>query len=93
MIDNLEEDLSAVRWVSKCLPETWGNDEDTFNFELYICSTYFIITTTATVGYGDISASTSTERVFCMVLMLVGVACFTFLAGALGAIFDKSDIH
>jgi potassium voltage-gated channel Eag-related subfamily H protein 6/hyperpolarization activated cyclic nucleotide-gated potassium channel 2 len=54
---------------------------------------YFTVTTLVTVGYGDISASTSIERVFCMVLMLVGVACFTFLAGALGAIFEKSDIH
>ena len=30
---------------------------------------------------------------FLFILMLVGVACFTFLAGALGAIFEKSDTH
>jgi len=84
MLENMESELSAVRWTSKCSPETWGIEEDTFNLELYICSSYFIVTTTATVGYGDISASTSIERLFCMVLMLIGVACFTFLAGSLG---------
>ena len=84
MVETMERDFSAVRWVSKCSPENWGSDEATFNLEMYICSIYFIVTTTATVGYGDITASTSIERVFCMFLMLIGVACFTFLAGSLG---------
>jgi len=84
MLENMEKDLSAVRWTAKCSPDTWGIGEDTYDLELYICSCYFILTTTATVGYGDISASTSIERLFCMVLMLIGVACFTFLAGSLG---------
>jgi voltage-gated potassium channel Kch len=84
MLETMERDLSAVRWTAKCSPDTWGIEESTFNLEMYICSSYFIVTTTATVGYGDISASTSIERLFCMVLMLIGVACFTFLAGSLG---------
>jgi hypothetical protein len=84
MLETMEKDLSAVRWTAKCSPDTWGIEESTFNLEMYICSSYFIVTTTATAGYGDISASTSIERLFCMVLMLIGVACFTFLAGSLG---------
>ena len=47
-----------------------------------------------TVGYGDISAHTLPERIFCIHLMLFGVISFTFLAGALSSIlqnFDKSE--
>jgi len=40
-----------------------------------------VLTTTATVGYGDISPTTSAERIFSMMLMFIGVVSFSFLAG------------
>ena len=42
----------------------------------YLTSFYFIITTFSTVGYGDISASNSIEKVFCIVIMCIGVTAF-----------------
>lgn len=59
--------------------------------ELYIMSIYFIVTTTSTVGYGDLSASTTIERVFCIVTMLAGVTSFTFISGALSSILSNYD--
>jgi len=59
--------------------------------ELYIMSLYFIVTTTATVGYGDMSASTTIERIFCIAIMFAGVTSFTFISGALSSILSNYD--
>ena len=59
--------------------------------ELYVMSLYFIVSTTSTVGYGDLSASTTLERFFCIVLMLAGVTAFTFISGALSSILTNHD--
>ena len=42
----------------------------------YLTSFYFIITTFSTVGYGDISANNPTEKIFCILVMIVGVTAF-----------------
>ena len=54
-------------------------------------SLYFIVTTTSTVGYGDLSASTTVERMFCIVIMLAGVTSFTFISGTLSSILSNYD--
>ena len=59
--------------------------------ELYIMSFYFIVTTTSTVGYGDLSASTTLERIFCIIIMMAGVTSFTFISGTLSSIISNSD--
>jgi potassium voltage-gated channel Eag-related subfamily H protein 8 len=44
-----------------------------------IVSCYFAITTLSTVGYGDIYPISSTERVTMVVVMLSGVAFFSYI--------------
>jgi hypothetical protein len=44
-----------------------------------------------TVGYGDLSGYTTTERIYCIILMIFGVLCFTFVSGALSSIMASSD--
>jgi hypothetical protein len=44
-----------------------------------------------TVGYGDLSGYTTTERIYCIVLMIFGVLCFTFVSGALSSIMANVD--
>jgi hypothetical protein len=61
------------------------------DYELYILSTYFIMTTIATVGYGDVCAETAIERIFVMFVMVVGVTFFTLLSGALASIMTAYD--
>lgn len=73
---------------------SWMWDPSYYNMahgELYIMALYFIVTTTSTVGYGDLSASTTVERLFCIVLMLAGVTAFTFISGALSSILSNYD--
>ena len=59
--------------------------------EQYIMSCYFVVTTISTVGYGDISANTNAERIFCMFLQFIGVSSFTFMSGALSSIISNYD--
>ena len=63
-------------------------------FDLYVTSFYFTTTTILTVGYGDISAINSTEKLLCILLMIIGVISFSFATGSLSSIianFDSSE--
>lgn len=61
------------------------------NGELYVTSLYYVVTTMSTVGYGDISGSTTLERIYCIVLMLTGVVSFNLISGTLGAMITSYD--
>ena len=82
-ISTLDADMSAWMW------DVQYNSMD--QFELYITSIYFIVSTTSTVGYGDLSASTTIERIFCILIMLAGVTSFTFISGSLSSVLSNYD--
>lgn len=44
------------------------------NVSQYIASFYFIVTTLSTVGFGDITATTTAERVMATIFMVIGAA-------------------
>lgn len=46
------------------------------NQDRYITAFYFIVTTFSTVGFGDISATNSNEKIFCIIIMCLGVTAF-----------------
>jgi hypothetical protein len=71
------------------IEDTWMADYDSEN--LYLTAYYFIVTTITTVGYGDISGQTSTEKIFCIIIMVVGVVSFSFASGALASIMQNYD--
>ena len=73
----LYEDKSQT-WVSEYVDYTTPN--------LYLTSIYFTITTITTVGYGDISISTPLEKIFCIIVMLIGVIAFSIASGSLASI-------
>jgi hypothetical protein len=57
----------------------------------YTLSMYFVITTMTTVGYGDFSGQTTSERLFVIFLMLIGVLSFTYISGALASVISNVD--
>lgn len=70
----------------------WIQEEGALHgVDLYILSFYFIVTTAATVGYGDISATNTAERIFCSILMVLSVSSFSFVAGQLSSIVTNHD--
>ena len=75
--------IFACLWVffskmSEAGDSTWmdGDVMEMPKDEQYLTSFYFIITTFSTVGYGDISANNKFEKIFCILVMVVGVTAF-----------------
>lgn len=50
--------------------------------DLYLTSFYYTITTITTVGYGDFSAKTFTEKIVAIFIMLIGVIGFSYASGS-----------
>jgi len=71
--------------------EPFAVDQDMKIWEIYIVSLYWTITTITTVGYGDISGTNWLERIFCSLMMLVGVISFSFANGSLSSILTTYD--
>ena len=68
-----------------------GNMEDFVDYELYVASFYFTVTTIVTVGFGDIHAYSMSEQLICILLMLIGVISFSFATGSLASIISNYD--
>ena len=80
----LDED-QADNWI-RC-----RGYSDYNNAELYLVSMYFSIMTLATVGYGDITACNTTERVVCSIMMLVGIFVYSVTIGSLTNLLGNLD--
>ncbi|CAI2380725.1 unnamed protein product [Moneuplotes crassus] len=65
--------------------------QDDSNFDLYVTCLYFVFTTITTVGFGDISGGTNEERIFCTLLMILGVLAFTFTTSSLSTLITNMD--
>ena len=48
--------------------------------KLVICC-YFSMTTLSTVGYGDFTPKTEVEKIIGIIIMIVGIAFFSFIMG------------
>ena len=46
-----------------------------------VISCYFIMTTLATVGYGDLVPQTKIEKVIGIIIMIVGIGFFSYIMG------------
>ena len=61
-----------------------------FNYDdmgqMYIIGIYWTITTITTVGYGDIYATNTPERIVATIIMIIGVIAFSFSTGSLSSI-------
>ena len=44
-----------------------------------------------TVGYGDFSPENSLERIWCMMVMIIGVMVFAYISGSLSSILTNAD--
>lgn len=75
-------------------PNTWvvqTNTQDKSTASQYISAFYWAFTTLATVGYGDISGTSSAERIVAVLWMMFGVYFFSFTIGSLSSIVSSID--
>ena len=73
------------------LANFFENGDKHTDSSIYYISFYWCITTITTVGYGDISGTNNTERMFCCFVMVVGVIMFSLANGALASIISQED--
>jgi Trk-type K+ transport system membrane component len=73
--------------------ESWLNEymEDFDKNRVYLTTIYFTVTTITTVGYGDISITTKAEKIFCILIMVIGVIAFSLASGSLMSIIENQD--
>ena len=81
-------------WVNSYVDEvrekTGDCDRDQYTemWTIYVNAFYFILTTITTVGYGDISGSTTNEYLFSMCVEFIGLTFFSFLTGTISVMFS-----
>ena len=54
-------------------------------------SFYYSLTTLATIGYGDLIPTNSTERIIAIFIMLVGVAMYSYVMGSFTELLANYD--
>ncbi|CAN0573553.1 unnamed protein product, partial [Ectocarpus sp. 12 AP-2014] len=59
----------------------------------YVASIYWAFTTMTTVGYGDIVVTTTVERCFCVVGMLIGATVFGYIVGNVSVMMESFDLQ
>jgi len=74
-------------------PQTWllvrGLYSQEKTTDAYVFSLYWAVTTTMTIGYGDIHAITNNEMICAMFAMGLGSGVFAYIVGKLGGIVNK----
>jgi hypothetical protein len=59
--------------------------------DYYIRSLYWAVTTLTTIGYGDITPQTNAARLFCMVIMILGVGVYGIVIGNVANMIQNAN--
>jgi len=78
-------DLDTRNWISS------SNLRDLNRYEIYIAAVYFNWTTIFTIGYGDILSCSIYERIYNILIMMIGVLLYSFAVSSLGTMFTTYD--
>jgi CRP-like cAMP-binding protein len=78
-------DQRQVTWV------TVGNLQYSSELDQYVAAIYWVITTMLSVGYGEISGTNDTERIFCIFTMLVGGVVFGAVIAQVTQMIEKQN--
>lgn len=68
-----------------------GQDFELAEFQNYIQSLYWAVTTLTTVGYGDITPVGSTQMIYTIFVMILGVGIYGYVIGNIASILSKRD--
>jgi CRP-like cAMP-binding protein len=68
-----------------------GPIRDSNLFTKYVCSIYFIFATLATVGYGDVLAANTYERILTIFIMLTGTVTFGYIVANVSTLMGSLD--
>ena len=91
MTTRLQEDLNWMTAYKLKLMQSNVVDLKFSDMQTYMIALYFVSTTVTTVGYGDINPVNDIERIFCIMLLFIGVMTFSFASGSLSSIITNYD--
>jgi len=75
-----------VNWLAKYDPDLHNHGSIA---DKYVASAYFTIIGLSTVGFGDISPANTTERMYSIVLTLLGAVVFAIVIGSVSEIAQQ----
>ena len=58
-------------------------------FETYVAAVYFATATVSTVGFGDVSATTTAERIVATLSMTLGATYYAYLVGSVATLVER----
>jgi len=70
-----------------------GDPEEPTDLQRYLAAMYWAMTTLSTVGYGDITPKTDSERAYAMVAMIIGGALYGYVIGSVTSIVTDMDLN
>lgn len=70
--------------------EEYNIDELSLPRRLVLCC-YFALTTLSTVGYGDLTPKSNIERIFGIIIMILGIALFSYIMGNFNDVLTNYD--
>ena len=87
--------LSCIHiFIGKHTYPGWIYSNDFQNYSilnLYMISVYYLIQTMTTVGYGDISSDSFVEIIFRIILLAVGIICYSWLISSISNSINKES--
>lgn len=78
----------ACGWYHLTVNEAQINDY----FSAYLHSLYWTVTTLTTVGYGDITPHGNLEKIYTMIVMILGVGVYGYVIGNVANIISSLDV-
>ena len=75
-------------------PDNWlatFNLQNTSEKEKYVTALYWAVTTLTTTGYGDIVPSTTSERIYGSLIMVLSAGVFSYLIGKIGTVISRIE--
>ena len=61
------------------------------DIDMYIISLYWTVTTLVTVGYGDICATNTSERIYVVLVMVLGIFMYSYTVSSISNIISTLD--
>jgi len=77
--------------VACCWVALRGPEESPGGGSPYVGALYWAVTTLATVGYGDVTPANDVQRIYAIVVMLLGVGTYGFVIGNVASILSNLD--
>lgn len=76
--------VDALSWVDQYF-DGFGEPQPSIS-ERYVAAFYWALVTMSTIGYGDVTPTTTAERCFGVVAMFAGTSIFAYVVGSVRAL-------